>query len=105
MIFRTATDAILADLAFFPVIAIVGARQVGKTTLAKSIRQYVNKPTLYLDLESEDDLASVIYFFIIPNHSLISALSCYQSKKVVILYFISAIKSNFKMVKPWESQS
>jgi predicted AAA+ superfamily ATPase len=59
MISRTATDAILADLAFFPVIAIVGARQVGKTTLAKSIGQYVKKPTLYLDLESEDDLAKL----------------------------------------------
>ncbi len=59
MIFRTATHSILEDLALFPVVAIIGPRQVGKTTLAKSLGQHLEKPTLYLDLESEDDLAKL----------------------------------------------
>ena len=51
---------ILADindsLSFFPVVSIVGPRQVGKTTLAKQIMKQVDKPTLYLDLEIHSDL-------------------------------------------------
>ncbi|MCK9411476.1 MAG: ATP-binding protein [Prolixibacteraceae bacterium] len=45
------------SLGFFPVVAIIGPRQVGKTTLAKSIMEDVNKPTLYLDLELQSDLS------------------------------------------------
>jgi uncharacterized protein len=37
----------------FPAVAILGPRQVGKTTLARQIAD--NRPSLYLDLESEDD--------------------------------------------------
>ncbi len=59
MIFRTTTHAIIEDLDIFPVVAIIGSRQVGKTTLAKSIGQHLKKKTLYLDLESEDDLAKL----------------------------------------------
>ncbi len=44
------------SLGFFPVVTIIGPRQVGKTTLAKAIMADVNKSTLYLDLELQSDL-------------------------------------------------
>ena len=40
----------------FPAVAILGARQTGKTTLAKSIRKELQRESLYLDLELESDL-------------------------------------------------
>lgn len=50
----------------FPVIGIVGPRQVGKTTLVKAMEQIHGKETIYLDLEYPDDLAkleqSTLYF-------------------------------------------
>lgn len=39
----------------FPIIAIVGPRQVGKTTLVKEFIKYIQKPTLYIDLEKPSD--------------------------------------------------
>ena len=40
-----------------PVVAIIGARQVGKTTLARAIVDKTNKQSTYFDLESPEDLA------------------------------------------------
>src|SRR5690606_24639961 len=40
-----------------PAVALLGARQVGKTTLSKVIAQGI--PSLYLDLESPEDLAKL----------------------------------------------
>ena len=40
-----------------PVVAILGARQVGKTTLAEEIRQRFAGPSTRFDLEDPDDLA------------------------------------------------
>jgi predicted AAA+ superfamily ATPase len=40
-----------------PVVGIVGARQVGKTTLARSLISAIGKPTSYFDLENPEDLA------------------------------------------------
>ena len=40
----------------FPAVAILGQRQVGKTTLAKIIAKAIKKETLYLDLERDTDL-------------------------------------------------
>jgi len=57
MIERLLTAQILTDLTFFPVIGIVGPRQVGKTTLARSLMGRLPKPALYLDLELDTDLA------------------------------------------------
>lgn len=44
------------SLTFFPVVSIIGPRQVGKTTLAKQIMQDYGKPCIYLDLEIQSDL-------------------------------------------------
>jgi uncharacterized protein len=57
MIYRSATKQILEDLAFFPIVAIVGPRQSGKTTIAKSLPIPSGKQSLYLDLEWEEDRA------------------------------------------------
>jgi len=55
MIHRTVVGHILSDAAYFPVVGIIGPRQVGKTTLAKSLQPLLNKDSIYLDLELEED--------------------------------------------------
>jgi hypothetical protein len=40
-----------------PVVGIVGARQVGKTTLARSLMERMRKSVTYFDLENPEDLA------------------------------------------------
>ncbi len=55
-IIRRISSEIIDSLGFFPVVAIIGPRQVGKTTLAKSIMAGISKQTLYLDLELQSDL-------------------------------------------------
>ena len=47
---------IMRDLEWSPIIGLVGARQVGKTTLVKDIMSQITKPTNYLDLELEEDV-------------------------------------------------
>ena len=56
MIKRSLSDTILDLVADMPAVAILGSRQVGKTTLIKELAPYFAKPTLYLDLESPEDL-------------------------------------------------
>lgn len=41
---------------FFPVVVILGPRQVGKTTLAKQIIPFLKKKNIHLDLEYTNDL-------------------------------------------------
>lgn len=52
-ILRNAESLLLEYLTIFPVIGILGPRQVGKTTLAKSLAK--NRAIHYLDLESASD--------------------------------------------------
>lgn len=56
MINRILAGEILQSLGFFPVVSIIGPRQVGKTTLARQIMAEIQKPSIYLDLESPSDL-------------------------------------------------
>ncbi len=56
MIDRRIQADIEDSLNFFPVVLIIGPRQVGKTTLAKLIQRRSKKPTIYLDLERQSDL-------------------------------------------------
>lgn len=53
---RALEGDLLQRLRSFPVVAITGPRQAGKTTLAKSIIPTVEKNTVYLDLELPSDL-------------------------------------------------
>lgn len=43
-------------LKYMPVVALTGARQVGKTTLAKQLLQSTERESVYLDLESPEDV-------------------------------------------------
>jgi predicted AAA+ superfamily ATPase len=56
MIKRTLKSRILKLLQHFPVIAILGPRQVGKTTLAKDLMPNIKREVLYLDLELPVDI-------------------------------------------------
>lgn len=47
------------NLNYFPVIGIVGPRQVGKTTISKILIKELQKETLYLDLEDPQDQAKI----------------------------------------------
>ena len=66
MVERHLKQRILRLAGHFPVIAILGARQVGKTTLAKMLMGELGKKVVYLDLENPADLAKLDnawYFF------------------------------------------
>jgi len=56
MITRKVITRVLEDLSFFPIVGIIGSRQVGKTTLAKIIQDKIAQPVVFLDLELESDL-------------------------------------------------
>ena len=53
---RTITARILDKLKNTPAVALLGPRQVGKTTLVKEISPLLGLDTIYLDLESFSDL-------------------------------------------------
>lgn len=53
---RAKTEEIRELLTLFPVVAILGARQVGKTTLAKELCKTIPGDSVYLDLENREDL-------------------------------------------------
>lgn len=55
MIKRTLINEIPKLLSFFPVLGLIGPRQVGKTTLVKVLSEQLPKPILYLDLENLND--------------------------------------------------
>ncbi len=58
MINRTGeTDALRGLLRRHPVVGIVGARQVGKTTLARNIAESSRPPAIFYDLENTEDMA------------------------------------------------
>ena len=55
---REIQQTVIDDLAHFPAVAILGPRQVGKTTLAKAV--IASRPdSLYLDLERHSHLAQL----------------------------------------------
>lgn len=56
MIVRSIEKEVLEALSYMPVVAIVGPRQVGKTTLVKKLRTQIEKKSVYLDLEYFADL-------------------------------------------------
>ena len=54
MLERLITQRLQATIAQVPAVALLGARQVGKTTLAKTIAKDID--SIYLDLEAPEDL-------------------------------------------------
>jgi len=59
MVKRQITKKILKLLDHFPAVAIIGPRQVGKTTLAKSLQKLMARKSVYLDLEIYEDLSKL----------------------------------------------
>ncbi|VAW74079.1 hypothetical protein MNBD_GAMMA15-1752 [hydrothermal vent metagenome] len=60
MIPRLLTNELIEALQNMPAVALLGSRQVGKTTLALEIsKTNINKPISYLDLELDSDLAKL----------------------------------------------
>lgn len=55
MIHRSLTPRLLQMLKIFPIVCLTGARQSGKTTLARSLSPLLSKPLLYLDAERTSD--------------------------------------------------
>jgi len=55
MILRELSREIIPLLDFFPCVAILGSRQVGKTTFVKNLEPIISQPILYLDLEDTND--------------------------------------------------
>ncbi len=53
---RKLEKSLNAALKRYPIVALLGARQVGKTTLAKMNKNSFKKTTLYLDMELPSDL-------------------------------------------------
>jgi predicted AAA+ superfamily ATPase len=56
MIKRRLHGVILNSIKKYPIVGILGSRQVGKTTLSKMIKKSISKRILYLDLELPSDL-------------------------------------------------
>jgi hypothetical protein len=59
MITRELQKQIFISLNNFPVVGILGSRQVGKTTLALEIRNHYPSTSVYLDLELPSDLSKI----------------------------------------------
>ena len=57
MIARHLHNVLVERLRLVPAVALLGSRQVGKTTLARSLT--LDKPLIYLDLERPSDLAKL----------------------------------------------
>ncbi|MYB34892.1 MAG: AAA family ATPase, partial [Gammaproteobacteria bacterium] len=57
MIERIILDNLVDDIELTPAVVLLGARQVGKTTLAKELSARI--PSIYLDLESPKDVLAL----------------------------------------------
>jgi len=58
---RVIFSSIIKYLDNFPCVALLGPRQVGKTTTVKMLQAQIQKESIYLDLESEEDVQKLIY--------------------------------------------
>ncbi len=90
MIERNLHKKITPLLKNFPAVAILGARQVGKTTLAKQIAAAQKKPYLYLDLENPLDVRRVAdpYTFLTENKN-----------KCIVIDEVQTIPSLFSVLR------
>ncbi len=59
MIDRFIYGELLEIVGEFPVLGIVGPRQVGKTTLARLLSKKINKESIFLDLENPRDISKL----------------------------------------------
>jgi predicted AAA+ superfamily ATPase len=59
MINRAIEKSALRSLHYFPIVGILGPRQVGKTTLARKLMAELSKPAIYYDLELSEDFETI----------------------------------------------
>jgi uncharacterized protein len=59
LISRHLTPEVIRLAQYFPVVGIIGPRQVGKTTIARFATSNWSKPILFLDLEDPEHVASL----------------------------------------------
>ena len=98
MIHRFVTQDLLELLREFPAMAIVGPRQVGKTTLAKLLAAQVQKEMVYIDLENPRDelkLQDPVLFFE-ANEDKCVVIDEIQRKKELFPILRSMIDKNRK---------
>ena len=90
MINRLLQKEIIRLLKHNPAVAVLGARQVGKTTLAKQIGELQRQSALYLDLENPVDARKLEdpYTFISSNRD-----------KCLIIDEIQTIPSLFSVLR------
>jgi predicted AAA+ superfamily ATPase len=91
MIERTIKQDVIRLLRDFPAVAILGPRQSGKTTLAKSIASIMKKQVVYIDLERASDRNALIdseIFF--AEHR----------KKLVVIDEIQLMPELFTVLRP-----
>lgn len=90
MIDRKLNNEVKTLLRQFPAVAILGARQVGKTTMAKQIVGTQKRPPLYLDLENPLDARRLAdpYTFLTDNKD-----------KCIIIDEVQTIPSLFSVLR------
>jgi predicted AAA+ superfamily ATPase len=59
MIKRLLENKLIDAINNMPVVALLGPRQVGKTTLALEVAKLIGKDSHYLDLELDSDIAKL----------------------------------------------
>jgi predicted AAA+ superfamily ATPase len=91
MIKREAEAQINDLLKLFPAVAILGPRQVGKTTLAKQLAAGYTETTLYLDLEKQADRNRLA-----DAHSYLQN----QQDKMVIIDEVQLMPELFSVLRP-----
>jgi len=103
MIPRNIYEKVKSYCEIFPVVAIVGPRQAGKTTFVKDFAIDLKKITVYLDLENPADLDklenSLLYFS--QNKEKCIIIDEVQSKPdlfAVIRSFVDVNKSNCNFI-------
>ncbi len=77
MIERCLRIRLAQSLRAFPVVALLGPRQAGKTTLARSLLKEWSRDVIYLDLERDSDrgLAEAELYLKVQSGSLVIDLS------------------------------
>lgn len=103
MIQRLLQTEIITLMKQFPAVAILGARQVGKTTLAKQIAALQKKPALYLDLENPLDVRKLAdpYTFLSGNKNkciIIDEVQTIPSLFAVLRSIIDEDRKNGKFI-------
>ena len=97
MINRNIKNTLIETLEIFPVVCLLGARQVGKTTLAKILKKQFSN-SIYLDLELDTDLAKleVAEFFLSQYYDKLVIIDEIQRKPELFVLMRALIDKNRK---------